>query len=295
MFASPPLFHRVMLEVLAPAKVNLSLRILGKRPDGFHDLRSLVCPVSVFDRLRLRLRAGSEAGILFRCSDSTIPSDGTNLVVRAARLFCDRVGIEPALEVDLEKGIPHGAGLGGGSSDAAATLTGLNRLYGSGLSVDALSVMAEELGSDVPLFLRSGAVWITGRGERVEAATLPREWALLMVKPGFGVPTPWAYGALAGAGELSGIDFGGRDIGGVILENDLERPVFGKYLLLAEVKRWLSEQEWCLGALMSGSGSTVFGVFNLEAEADECAGRFGVEFGGEFWVRVARTMGRVGG
>lgn len=293
MFASPPLFHGVMLEVLAPAKVNLSLRILGKRPDGYHDLRSLVCPVSVFDRLRLR--AGSEAGILFRCSDSTIPSDGTNLVVRAARLFCGQVGIEPALEIDLEKEIPHGAGMGGGSSDAAATLRGLNQMYGRGLSVEALSSMAEQLGSDVPLFLRSGAVWIAGRGERVEAATLPREWSLLMVKPGFGVPTPWAYGALAGAGELPGIDFGGRDIGGVVLENDLERPVFGKYLLLAEVKRWLSEQERCLGALMSGSGSTVFGVFDVDGEAEECAGRFREEFGGEFWVRVARTLGRSGG
>jgi 4-diphosphocytidyl-2-C-methyl-D-erythritol kinase len=261
-----------MLEIFAPAKVNLSLRILGKRPDGYHDLRSLVCPVSVFDRLRLR--AGSEAGISFRCSDSTIPSDGTNLVVRAARLFFDQVGIEPALEIDLEKGIPHGAGLGGGSSDAAATLRGLNQMYGSDLSVEALSLMAEQLGSDVPLFLRSGAVWIAGRGERVEAATLPREWSLLMVKPGFGVPTPWAYGALAGAGELPGIDFGGRDIGGVVLENDLERPVFGKYLLLAEVKRWLSEQERCLGALMSGSGSTVFGVFDVDGEAEECAERF---------------------
>ena len=293
MFASSLLFHGVMLEVVAPAKVNLSLRILGKRPDGYHDLRSLVCPVSVFDRLRLR--AGSEVGILFRCSDSTIPSDETNLVVRAARLFCDQVGIEPALEIDLEKGIPHGAGLGGGSSDAAATLRGLNQMYGSDLSVEALSLMAEQLGSDVPLFLRSGAVWIAGRGERVEAATLPREWSLLMVKPGFGVPTPWAYGALAGAGELPGIDFGGRDIGGVVLENDLERPVFGKYLLLAEVKRWLSEQERCLGALMSGSGSTVFGVFDVDGEAEECAERFREEFGGEFWVRVARTLGRSGG
>lgn len=293
MFASPPLFHGVMLEIVAPAKVNLSLRILGKRPDGYHDLRSLVCPVSVFDRLRLR--AGSEVGILFRCSDSTIPSDETNLVVRAARLFCDQVGIEPALEIDLEKGIPHGAGLGGGSSDAAATLMGLNRLCGTNLSVDVLSLMAEQLGSDVPLFLRSGAVWITGRGERVEAATLPREWSLLMVKPGFGVPTPWAYGALAGAVELPGIDFGRRDIGGVVLENDLERPVFGKYLLLAEVKRWFSGQERCLGALMSGSGSTVFGVFDVDGEAEECASRFREEFGGEFWVRVARTLGRSGG
>jgi 4-diphosphocytidyl-2-C-methyl-D-erythritol kinase len=216
-------------------------------------------------------------------------------VVRAARLFFDQVGIEPALEIDLEKGIPHGAGLGGGSSDAAATLRGLNQMYGSDLSVEALSLMAEQLGSDVPLFLRSGAVWIAGRGERVEAATLPREWSLLMVKPGFGVPTPWAYGALAGAGELPGIDFGGRDIGGVVLENDLERPVFGKYLLLAEVKRWLSEQERCLGALMSGSGSTVFGVFDVDGEAEECAERFREEFGGEFWVRVARTLGRSGG
>jgi 4-diphosphocytidyl-2-C-methyl-D-erythritol kinase len=279
-----------MLEVVAPAKINLSLRVLGKRLDGYHDLRSLVCPVSVFDRLRFW--EGSEAGISFRCSDATIPSDDTNLVVRAARLFCDRLGIEAALEIELEKGIPHGAGLGGGSSDAAATLAGLNQLYDKRLPVEALSAFAEELGSDVPLFLRSGAVWLGGRGERVEPAVLPRDWAVLMVKPEFGVPTPWAYGALAGSVELPGINFRGQDIGGVVLENDLERPVFGKYLLLAEMKRWLAEQGRCLGALMSGSGSTVFGVFDVEGEAEECAGRFREEFGGEFWVRVARTMGR---
>ncbi len=292
MFASPPLFHVAMLEVVAPAKVNLSLRVLGKRPDGYHDLRSLVCPVSVFDRLRLRVCEA--AGITFRCSDPTIPSDGTNLVVRAARIFCERVGIEPALEIELEKGIPHGAGLGGGSSDAAATLSGLNRLYDKELTVPDLSILAEALGSDVPLFLRSGAVWISGRGERVEPAVLPRDWALLMVKPGFGVPTPWAYGALASAVDLPGVDVRGQDIGGVVLENDLEKPVFGKYLLLADVKRWLVEQERCLGALMSGSGSTVFGVFDLEGEAEECAERFRSEFGDDFWVRVARTMGGSG-
>ena len=281
-----------MLEIVAPAKVNLSLKVLGKRPDGYHDLRSLVCPVSLFDRLQI-----SECGEGFRfsCSDATLPLDGGNLVVRAARLFCEREGIASKFEIRLEKGIPHGAGLGGGSSDAAAVLEGLNRILARGLSVEVLSDMAAELGSDVPLFLRRGAVWISGRGERVEPAVLPRDWSLVLVKPGFGVSTPWAYGALAAARAEVGLDDVETDIGGVILANDLERPVFRKYLLLAEIKRWFAAQEGCLGALMSGSGSTVFGVFDADLDAGRCSEAFTREFGPEFWVREARTMGCLGG
>src|SRR3954454_19915130 len=116
-----------MIELLAPAKVNLSLRVLGKRPDGFHELESLVSPISLFDRLELDHREGQ--GIAFTCDDATLPAGDDNLAVRAARLFCESCGLEPNVRVHLAKQIPHGAGLGGGSSDGASVLLGLGALF----------------------------------------------------------------------------------------------------------------------------------------------------------------------
>ena len=136
------------VEFLAPAKVNLSLRVLRRRDDGFHDIESLVCPLSIFDTVEITLR--DEPGFDFTCDDPTVPTGDDNLVVRAAKLFCQSCGLEPHLRIALSKRIPHGAGLGGGSSDAATTLIGLNRLFQTELSSEALSAMAADLGSDVP-------------------------------------------------------------------------------------------------------------------------------------------------
>src|SRR3954469_13517103 len=155
-----------MIELLAPAKANLSLRVLGKRTDGFHELESLVCPISLFDRLELDHRP--EQGIAFTCDDATLPTGDDNLAVRAARLFCASCGLEPNLRVHLAKQIPHGAGLGGGSSDAASVLLGLDALFETRLPTAALAAMAADLGSDVPLFIYRSAAVIRGRGERVE-------------------------------------------------------------------------------------------------------------------------------
>ena len=168
------------IELLAPAKVNLNLTVKGRRKDGFHDIESLMVPISIFDRLRI---SHVEKGELqFTCSDESLPTGDENLVVRAARLFCESTGMEPRLKIALTKEIPHGAGLGGGSSDAASTLLGLNRLFETELSREALAKMAAELGSDIPFFIYQSAAVIRGRGETVSPQPFRHSLSLLLIR-----------------------------------------------------------------------------------------------------------------
>ena len=273
---------------LAPAKVNLSLRVLDRRPDGFHDLRSLMVPVSVFDELFFVHK--EEGDLEFFCNVPGVPEDESNLVVRAVRLFCGAVGILPQLSVTLHKAIPHGAGLGGGSSDAATTLLALDALYQTGLSREVLADLAAELGSDVPFFIYQSAAWIGGRGERVEPVTGLPSLPLLLLKPGFGVPTPWAFQHWKDAVEIPGVAYGEQEHEGLVFVNDLERPVFQKYLFLADLKRWLLGRPEVCAALMSGSGSTVFAVLR-DREAGFRLGEEAVkEFGESLWLYVCETI-----
>lgn len=173
------------------------------------------------------------------------------------------------LSIHLEKNVPHGAGLGGGSSDAAATLQALDRIHGTGLDHEKLCRMAAEIGSDVPFFLGTSVARVGGRGERVEQAPdLPRI-PILLLKPSFGVSTPDAYKSWRDSKELPGIPYVPQKLEWGELVNDLERPVFEKHLFLAEMKRWLLEQSGVAGALMSGSGSTMFAVLDdlIDAES----------------------------
>lgn len=277
------------MTLLAPAKINLSLAIRGRRDDGFHEIDSLVCPISLFDTLEITTR--DSGGLEFTCDDPALPTDDTNLVVRAARLFCTSCGIELQLRIVLTKRIPHGAGLGGGSSDAAATLFGLNRLFQTELSLDALSAMAAELGSDVPLFLHHSAARIRGRGELVEPVAFPHALPLLLIKPGFGVPTPWAYGRWHDSLEIPGVPYAPQQFEWGALHNDLERPVFEKYLFLAHLKRWLLPQPEVAGALLSGSGATVFAILRAKDGADALGERLLAAFDTELWCCVAETVG----
>ena len=277
------------MEFLAPAKINLSLRVLGRRADGFHDLESLMCPVSVFDTLDVTLRAAG--GLEFTCDDATLPAGDDNLVVRAARLFCDRAGIEPHARIALTKHIPHGAGLGGGSSDAAATLLALDRLLATQLSLETLAAMAAELGSDVPFFIYQSAAMIRGRGERVEPVAFPHALPLLLIKPPFGVPTPWAYSRWKDACEIPEVPYAAQAFPWGELVNDLERPVFEKYIFLADVKRWLLGQPEAVGALMSGSGATVFAVLRSKEDAVPLGERVAQEFGPDLWLCACETLG----
>jgi 4-diphosphocytidyl-2-C-methyl-D-erythritol kinase len=273
---------------LAPAKTNLSLQILGRRPDGFHDLRSLMVPVSVFDTLEFEVK--QEGDLELVCNAPGIPVDDRNLVVRAARLFCTAFGILPQLRITLNKEIPHGAGLGGGSSDAATTLLALNALFETQLARENLVEFAAELGSDVPFFLYQSAAWISGRGERVEPVTGLESVPILLVKPPFGVSTPWAYSHWKDASEIPGILYAGQSCSAGLLFNDLERPVFQKYFFLAELKQWLLSQPEVEAALMSGSGSTVFAVLREKEMGYALGDRLKAEFGPQLWVYLCETI-----
>jgi 4-diphosphocytidyl-2-C-methyl-D-erythritol kinase len=269
-----------VIEAAAPAKINLTLRVLGRREDGFHKIETLIVPVGLSDRLTIE----EAEEWSFSCDDPTVPGDERNLVVRAARLFFAETGMKAAARVRLMKGIPHGAGLGGGSSDAAATLRMLDEFYGTGLAKEKLMRMAAELGSDVPVFVEGGAAWCRGRGEIVEAADFTVRLPVLLLKPGFGVPTAWAYKGWKESRRLEGVRYEGQEFAWGRLENDLERPVFEKYLVLAAMKEWLREQPEAAGALMSGSGSTLFAVLREGGVGETLTRRAREMFGRELWT-----------
>jgi len=273
----------------APAKINLSLRVLRRRDDGFHEIESLVCPISLHDTLEISRR--ESGGLHFTCDDSSLPTDDTNLVVRAAHLFCRTTGHEPHLRIALTKRIPHGAGLGGGSSDAASTLLALDQLFHTQLGLPKLSTLAAELGSDVPLFLHRSAALVRGRGELVEPVAFPHTLPLLLIKPPFGVPTPWAYQRWRDSQEIPGIPYPAQECAWGSLVNDLERPVFEKYLFLAHLKRWLLAQPETVGALLSGSGATVFAVLRHATLSPALAARVLENFGPELWLCATETAG----
>ncbi len=275
------------MEFLAPAKVNLTLRVLRRRDDGFHEVETLMAPISIFDTLEIERR--ENGGLLFTCSAPALPTDERNLAVRAAQHFCGSFGFQPNVSISLKKEIPHGAGLGGGSSDAATVLLALDLLFRTELPREELASLAAELGSDVPFFIHHSPAWCRGRGELVEPCALP-SLPLLLIKPPFGVPTPWAYQHWRDSLEIPGVSYSAPPFAWGELVNDLERPVFEKFLQLAELKCWLLAQPETAGALMSGSGSTVFAVLHEKAGGPALAQRFLAEFSTAFWLGLAETV-----
>ena len=278
------------MQLFAPAKINLSFKILRRREDGFHEIETLMAPISLRDELTIEPN-DSGPGIVFTSDDPSLPAGDDNLVVRAARsFFFAEIKEEPRVRIALRKKIPHGAGLGGGSSDAASTLLGLNELHAEALTPARLTNLAAALGSDVPFFLARGAARCRGRGEIVEpVASLPR-LSLLLLKPEFGVATPWAYQQWRDARELPGVDYTAQAVGELTLLNELERPVFEKHLFLARMKVWLREQPEVAAALLSGSGSTLFAVLRDATRADLLAGRARTELDPLLWTCAAQTL-----
>lgn len=270
----------------APAKLNLSLRVVGKRADGFHEIDTVMVKLpGLADTLEF-----SEAdAFTFTCDDPTIPADGRNLVVKAAKAYAAAAGVECRCAIHLRKSIPHGAGLAGGSSDAASTLLGLNRLHGFKLTPDELHAIAASLGSDIPFFLITGAARCTGRGEIIEAIPSPPALPVLLLKPSFGVETPDAYKRWAGSQEIPGISYQPQQVRKVSLVNDLERPVFEKHRFLAELKEWLIARPETAGALMSGSGSTVFAVLADDADPAALASAARAELDPTLWSWTGST------
>lgn len=273
------------MTIEAPAKVNVSLRVLGKRDDGFHAVDTRIAKLP---GLADRLTFSDAEEFAFTCDDPTVPGDESNLVVKAARSFAEVSGRALKVAIHLEKRVPHGAGLGGGSSDAAATLRVLNEREGGILDETTLHRIAGELGSDVPVFLLPGAARCTGRGEIVVEDHIP-SLTLLLLKPWFGVSTPDAYGRWKDAKEIPGMSYGPQQFPWGELVNDLERPVFSKHLFLATCKRWLLKRPEVKGALMSGSGSTMLVVIDRLESAEAIITAARAELDSELWAWAGET------
>ncbi|MES2922461.1 MAG: 4-(cytidine 5'-diphospho)-2-C-methyl-D-erythritol kinase [Verrucomicrobiota bacterium] len=272
----------------APAKLNLSLRVLGKCDDGFHEIDTLMVKLpGLADEL---LFCETEE-FSFKCDDSSVPGNDENLVVKAARAFESAAGISCRCSISLKKLIPHGAGLGGGSSDAAMTLLGLNRLHDHPLGVETLHELAASLGSDIPFFLTTGAARCTGRGEKIEPVPSPPAMRVLLLKPSFGVETPDAYKRWKQSFKISGISYSPQEVQDISLVNDLERPVFEKHRFLAELKQWLLGRRETTAALMSGSGSTVFAILRDESDANALAAAARAELDPGLWHWSGFTEG----
>lgn len=266
--------------IFSPAKINLSLAITGRRADGFHELVSVVSQLRFGDTLRAA-KAEAGAGFTLRCDRPDVPTDGTNLILRAAKKFSEATGWRGDAEFVLEKRIPVGAGLGGGSSNAVAALRALERLSGVALAPGLRDGIAAELGSDCPLFWRERPVVMRGRGEVIEelpaAASRLSGRRVLVFKPDFGVATAWAYQALAARPEwyadaaaseaaLAAWRADESAPAEALLANTLERPVFAKWAALPALLAWLRERHGVV-ARMSGSGSSCFAL--LAAKQDE--------------------------
>ncbi len=278
------------LELSSPAKINLWLRILGKRADGFHEVETRLVKVAVADTVRVSLQ--DSPGIALTCNVPGIPTDESNLAVKAIRALEAKLGRQHGWSLHLEKRIPHGAGLGGGSSNAAITLKAAHDLLGQPLMESELLAIAAGIGSDVPCFLLdSGAADGTGRGEQVQPADFPWQLPLVLIKPPFPIPTPWAYQRWASSQELHGVLYAPQVCPWGEMVNHLERPVFEKYRLLPALKSWLLEQTGVRAALMSGSGSTVFAITESDGDAEALAEKARVYCGDTAWVCATRTLG----
>ena len=271
-------------------KINLLLNVADQRDDGFHELEMLMLPVPIFDRLDIELAGDS---IELTCNQPGIPTDSSNLVCQAAESFAAKTGVTGGVCVHLEKSIPAEGGLGGGSSNAAATLLALNKLHDQPLGQATLHELAAELGSDVPFFMQSEAAVAKGRGEIIEPVA-PLDAldgkSLLLVRPGFGVPTPWAYQGLAKfpqaknrplgqANELAkNLANGSLAEAGDAFYNSLEAPVFDKFPLLKLIKQH-ALANGAEAALLCGSGSTVFAICPDAATAQSLSQAIETEFG----------------
>jgi 4-diphosphocytidyl-2-C-methyl-D-erythritol kinase len=277
----------------APAKINWFLSVLGKREDGYHNISSLMQCISIYDNLTFE-----QADTIEVVSDLDIPP-GDNLVYKAASFLKQYTSYKKGAKIALHKNIPVSAGLGGGSSDAAYTLSGLNRIWGLGLSNRELSTIGAEIGSDVPFFLNSSFAFVEGRGEKITPLKLNNPAiVLLLVKPSISVSTAWAYAYFdkLNIGELTKktVDiklfcqaFLNRDLASLraTLNNDLEKVVIERYPVVGEIKEKLLKNGAII-SLMTGSGPTVVGVFESKKAALTAAEKLGFNN----WCRVAETI-----
>ena len=253
------------LTLRTPAKINLCLSVLRKRPDGYHDVEMLMQAVGLYDEVTVRL---SGNGITVVCDNAAVPGGAGNIAWRAAREVLDLSGCVSGIAVEIKKTIPVAAGLGGGSSDAAAVLVACNRLLGTRLDREGLAGAGARLGMDVPFFLYGPTALARGRGEVLTSLPPPPKFWVLLVNPGFETSTAWAYNnlnfGLTKKGDCTNI--AGLNVSQIAgsLHNDLETVTAAAHPAIGEMEEALLNAG-ALGARMSGSGPTVFGIFDTEA------------------------------
>lgn len=272
-----------MTTYTAPAKINLSLRVQSKlREDGYHNVDILMAAIDLYDQLDFH---NSRTTTLL-CDTPGVPTDESNLVIKAIREFEKSYGRKAKQRITLTKRIPHGAGLGGGSADAAITLKAVNEIIGTNYDTEELGAMAANLGSDVNFFLNPVISRCTGRGEIVKPVPELADWSspLLLIKPQFGVSTPSAYKALTCSKRFKTVNYGAQKADGITFINELERPVFAKFPILGIMKMWLLQQEGVRVALMSGSGSSLFALTETPEQAQTIATLARAEFGNSLFT-----------
>jgi 4-diphosphocytidyl-2-C-methyl-D-erythritol kinase len=268
------------MQSLAPAKINLYLRIVGRRPDGYHLLDSLMVPISLYDEVHITVACGEQRGaspgaaLTVCCDDPTVPGGETNLAYKAAALVCQEAGLQARISMYLRKRIPAGAGLGGGSSNAATVLKSLNALLALGWTEARLCQLGARLGADVPFFIPCRPARLGGIGDSITPVPPLQRRSVVLVVPPCSVSTPWAYRRFD---ELLPVDAvsiqpwqspPGQWPPYELCINDLERAVLPAYPLLAALKEEL-RRLGAEGVLMSGSGSAVFGTFQHRTAAEQ--------------------------
>lgn len=298
LFIIPVVIFMSSVSFDSPAKVNLFLNVLGKRDDGYHDLESIFLKIPIFDSIEIDTGFSSFS---FTCDNHRIPCDDSNLVVKAAKMFFEAAGLEIKGKIHLKKSIPSEAGMGGGSGNAAITLKALNNEFGGPLSNSVLHELAAKLGSDVPFFLMGSQALGTGRGEVLtdlpHFSQVSDSW-LVIAKPDFGVPTGWAFNSLKEHFHNNKMEVGAAASLAESLSQDsevwpradsffnsFELPVFNKFPLLAWVKNLFLENG-ANAALLSGSGSAVFGLFGNKSDAERSFEILESEAGDSTWKKI---------
>lgn len=272
------------LHLRSPAKINLRLEILRKREDGYHELRTIFQKINLYDSLHFCLKR--RRGISIKVDHPSLPIDEKNLVYRAAQTFVRKTDYQGGIEIKIEKRIPLGAGLGGGSSNAATTLMALNQILRRGLSDRELMTLGLAIGADVPFFFFGGSAIATGIGEKLKKIELPALWYIL-IYPGFEVSTRWAYQNFVLTKKRFHFKFHKlfntpENISKILL-NDLEEVVSSEYPQIGLMKNILSSCG-ALGVLMTGSGPAVFGMFLTKEEATKAYRKVKNETAGKGWT-----------
>lgn len=278
------------IELSSHAKINLRLDIVRKREDGYHDIRTLLQKVSLKDELSI---TPSSSGIKVTCDNHQVPANEGNLAYTAAHAILNQHGIKDGVSISIKKTIPIAAGLGGGSSNAASTLIGINQLFGLGANSQELMRIGKDIGADVPFFIFGETALATGIGDRLEKIEMvPTLW-LLLVTPGIQISTAWAYKnarmGLTSKSINTNIPNCINHFTDVIplLSNDLEKAVISQYPIIKSIKEELLDKG-AKGSLMSGSGSTVYGIFSSEDEAKEAHGQ--LKAPSDWQVHVSHTI-----